>query len=233
MQKKKFKNSLNPLLYILTQPSNVEKVIQQLQIAYPESKTSLDFKNTYQLLVATMLSAQSTDKVVNTVTPSLFKKYPSIKELNKAKLDDLIEIIKTVGLYNIKAKNLILMSNKVEKEFNGEIPNTIKGLTGLPGVGRKTATAVLANAFGITDQGITVDTHMMRICRRLGWTSIEKSDATKIEKDLMNVIPQKFWGGITHLIIDHGRTICIAKNPRCPKCVIEEFCPSSLLRQIK
>ena len=207
----------------------VEQIIEKLQIAYPSSKTSLDFRNPYELLVATMLSAQSTDKVVNTVTPSLFKKYPSITELNKANIENLVDIIKTVGLYNNKAKNLLSMANKVEKEFNGEVPNTIKELTGLPGVGRKTATAVLANAFGITDQGITVDTHMMRVCRRLEWTTIEKNDATRIEKELMNVIPQKHWGIITHLIIDHGRVICSAKKPKCEKCVIEELCPSSLL----
>lgn len=210
--------------------NSVEKIIEKLQIAYPTSKTSLDFQSPYELLVATMLSAQSTDKVVNTVTPSLFKKYPSTKELNKANLDDVIEIIKTVGLYNNKAKNLLSMANKVEEEFKGEIPNTIKGLTGLPGVGRKTATAVLANAFGITDQGITVDTHMMRICRRLGWTSVEKNDATRIERELMKVIPQKYWGIITHLIIDHGRAICSAKKPKCEKCVIVDYCPSSLIK---
>ena len=198
-------------------------------MAYPESKTSLDFKNPFQLLVATSLSAQSTDIMVNTVTPQLFQKYPTSVELAKADFDDVISIIKPVGLFNNKAKNIIKMSETLVKEFNSQVPDTIKSLTSLPGVGRKTATAVLTNAFGITDQGITVDTHMMRVTKRLGWTNVEKN-ANKIEKDLMQVIPQKYWGIITHLIIDHGRAICSAKNPKCSNCIVEEFCPSSLLK---
>lgn len=214
----------------MNQQAAIEKIIQKLQKAYPDSKTSLDFENPYQLLVATMLSAQTTDKVVNTVTPALFKKYPSCRELNQANIEDLIELIKKIGLFNNKAKNLLGMANKVVNEFDGEIPNTIKLLTSLPGVGRKTATAVLTNAFNITDQGITVDTHMIRITYRLGWSTVENKNAEKVEKQLMEVIPQKYWGIITHLIIDHGRAICKAKNPKCSKCIIEEFCPSSNLR---
>ena len=206
----------------------VEQVVEKLLIAYPESRTSLDFKNPFQLLVATSLSAQSTDKMVNTVTPQLFQKYPTSEELAKADIDDVISIIKPVGLFNNKAKNIIKMSEKLGIEFNNQVPNNIKSLTSLPGVGRKTATAVLTNAFGITDQGITVDIHMMRVTKRLGWTNVEKN-ATKIEKDLMQVIPQKYWGIITHLIIDHGRSICSAKNPNCSNCIIEQYCPSSLL----
>ena len=214
----------------MNQQAAIEKIIQKLQKAYPDSKTSLDFENPYQLLVATMLSAQTTDKVVNTVTPALFKKYPSCRELNQANIEDLIELIKKIGLFNNKAKNLLGMANKVVNEFDGEIPNTIKLLTSLPGVGRKTATAVLTNAFNITDQGITVDTHMIRITYRLGWSTVENKNAEKVEKQLMVVIPQKYWGIITHLIIDHGRAICKAKNSKCSKCIIEEFCPSSNLR---
>ncbi len=207
-----------------------EKVIEKLQRAYPESKTSLDFKNPYQLLVATMLSAQTTDKAVNNVTPELFRKYPTCLELSRSSIEKIIPLIKSIGLYNNKAKNLLEMAQKVVNEYNGEIPQTIKDLTSLPGVGRKTATAVLTNAFGIKDQGITVDTHMMRVTRRLGWVNTEKNNATKIEKELMSVIPLKYWGIITHLIIDHGRAICTSKNPKCSECVIEEQCPSSLVK---
>ena len=213
----------------MNQTNYVEQIVEKLRIAYPESKTSLDFKNPFQLLVSTILSAQSTDKIVNTVTPQLFQKYPSCEELSKADIDDVITLIKPVGLFNNKAKSLIKMSETLVKEFNSQVPNNIKNLKSLPGVGRKTATAVLTNAFGITDQGITVDTHMMRVTKRLGWTNIEKN-ADKIEKDLMQVIPQKYWGIITHLIIDHGRVICSAKKPKCSYCIIEQFCPSSLLK---
>ncbi len=226
----KFKNSMKLLLYRLNQQNNVEEIISILQRAYPGSKTSLDFVNPYQLLVATILSAQTTDKVVNTVTPALFDKYPSCFELSHAHLDDITEIIKRVGLFNNKAKNLLAMANKVVNEFNGDVPQTIKSLTSLSGVGRKTATAVLANAFNITDQGITVDTHMMRVCYRLGWSTIDTKNADKVEKELMLIIPKKYWGIITHLIIDHGRAICSAKNPNCSQCVIEKFCPSSRLK---
>lgn len=214
----------------MNQQTLVESIISILQKAYPDSKTSLDFKNPYQLLVATMLSAQTTDKVVNTVTPTLFSKFPSCFELAQASVEDIAEIIKKVGLFNNKAKNLLAMANKIVNDFNGEVPHTIKALISLPGVGRKTATAVLTNAFNITDQGITVDTHMMRVCFRLGWTTIDTKKADKVEKELMNVIPQNHWGIITHLIIDHGRAICSAKNPKCAKCVIEKYCPSSNLK---
>lgn len=212
--------------------NTTEKIIQELQIAYPESKTSLNFTSPFELLVSTMLSAQTTDKAVNQVTPNLFNRFPSSSELSKASFEDVVDIIKSLGLFNNKAKNLLLMAQKLVEVFDGEVPQTIKELTSLPGVGRKTATAVLTNAFGITDQGITVDTHMMRVTKRLGWATSEKNDATKIEKELMKVIPKKYWVKITHLIIDHGRAICSAKNPKCSQCVIEKYCPR-LLMQIK
>ena len=214
----------------MNQHNKVEKIIHNLQLAYPESKTSLNFENPYQLLVATMLSAQTTDKAVNSVTPNLFKKYTSCEELAKASQEDIIPIIKSIGLYNNKAKNLLEMSKKVVSDFNGEIPHSIKELTSLPGVGRKTATAVLTNAFGITDQGITVDTHMMRVTHRIGWSKTEQKNANKIEKELMAVIPKQYWGIITHLVIDHGRAICSSRNPKCSQCIIENYCPSSVLR---
>ena len=181
-------------------------------------------------MVATILSAQSTDKAVNKVTPILFQKYPDAHALSNAKQEELIDIIKTIGLYNNKSKNLIAMAQSLVELYNGEVPYNIKNLLKLSGVGRKTATAVLGNAFGIIDQGITVDTHMMRITRKLGWHQVEKNNATKIERELMQVIPAQYWAKITHLIIDHGRAICSAKKPKCDQCVIESYCPSSELK---
>ncbi len=213
---------------MVTQDQVVE-VIETLKKAYPNSKVSLDFENPYQLLVATILSAQTTDKAVNKVTPRLFEKYPSIEKLAKAEVDDVAEIIKTLGFYRTKAKNLVRMANKVMKEFNGEIPQTMKGLTSLPGVGRKTANVVLGNAFGIPNSGITVDTHVKRIANRIGWT--ENQNPEKIEKDLMKIIPVNYWVAFTPLIIDHGRAICRARNPKCEICPIEDYCPSSVLKQ--
>ena len=210
---------------------NVDLIIKALENEYPDSKTSLDFKNPFQLLVATILSAQSTDKAVNKITPDLFKKYPDA--ISMAKINDteeLIPLIKTIGLYNNKSKNLIAMAKSLVELYDGKVPNSLKDLLKLRGVGRKTATAVLANAFGIIDQGITVDTHMMRITKRLGWTNEEKNNALKIERDLMQIIPPQYWGKITHLVIDHGRAICSAKKPKCDKCVIENYCKSSLLK---
>ena len=210
--------------------NKVETIIKILENEYPDSKTSLDFRNPFELLVATILSAQSTDKAVNKATPKLFQTYPDAKALAKAEQDELIELIKTIGLYNNKSKNLIAMAQSLVELYDGEVPNNIKDLLKLSGVGRKTATAVLGNAFGIIDQGITVDTHMMRITRKLGWHQVEKNNATKIERELMQVIPAQYWAKITHLIIDHGRAICSAKKPKCDQCVIQSYCPSSELK---
>ncbi|RMG28069.1 MAG: endonuclease III [Methanobacteriota archaeon] len=206
------------------------EVIEKLKKAYPNSKVSLDFNNAYELLVATILSAQTTDKAVNKVTPDLFSKFPNIEALAEAEVEEVAQIIRTLGFYKTKAKNLVKMARKVVEEFNGEIPRNMEDLTSLPGVGRKTANVVLGNAFGIPDSGITVDTHVKRITRRLGWTKEEKPE--KIEKDLMKIIPVKYWVEFTPLIIDHGRAICRARKPMCEKCPIEEDCPSSTIRQV-
>lgn len=211
--------------------SSISKILDLLSEAYPKSRTSLNYKNPFQLLVATMLSAQSTDKAVNKITPVLFKKYQTPESMANTRIEELIEQIRSIGLYNTKAKNLIAMAKEITDKYKGKVPRTIKDLTALPGVGRKTATAVLINAFGITDQGITVDTHMMRITRKLGWTTIEKNNALKIEQELMKIIPQDRWATVTHLIIDHGRTVCRAKKPLCDKCIIERYCPSSELKK--
>ncbi len=205
-------------------------IIETLKRTYPDSKVSLDFRNPYELLVATILSAQTTDKAVNKVTPELFQKYPNIESLAKASPEDVAEIIRTLGFYRSKAKNLVKMAQRVVEKYNGQIPRTMEDLTSLAGVGRKTANVVLGNAFGIPDSGITVDTHVKRITKRLGWTTNDKPE--KIEQDLMKIIPVKYWVQFTPLIIDHGRAICKARKPLCEKCPIEKDCPSSTLRQI-
>ncbi len=202
----------------------VSEVIKRLREEYPESKTSLDFEDPYQLLVGTMLSAQTTDKAVNKATPKLFADYPTILSLADAEPEDIVPYIKSIGLYNNKAKNLVKMARMVKDEYNGEIPQTMKDLTRLPGVGRKTANVVLGNAFGIPDSGITIDTHMIRVMNLLGWA--EGKNAVKIERDLMKVIPVDDWVDITHLIIDHGRAVCKAGRPQCDRCVLSDLCPS-------
>lgn len=208
----------------------VTAVIQLLRQSYPKSKTSLDFCNPFELLVATILSAQTTDKKVNQITPPLFKLYPDAFTLAKANKDDLVEIIRPLGLYNNKATSLLKMASSLVERFHGEVPRSLQELTKLGGVGRKTATAVLGNAFGIT-AGITVDTHVMRLSQRLGWVKTDKRNAQKIERELMEIVPKEDWVDLTHLLIDHGRAICTARSPKCDQCVVEKLCPSSQLRQ--
>ena len=209
--------------------STVLSVIHALQIEYPDSRCTLDFTNPYELLIATMLSAQTTDAGVNKISPKLFEHYPSIKKLANADQNTLIDIIRPLGLYNNKSKSLMKMANSVMEFHRGEIPKTMKQLVKLDGVGRKTANVVLGNAFGIPDSGITIDTHMIRLMNRLGWIQTDKN-ANRIERSLMKIIPVEYWVDITHLIIDHGRKICSPKNPNCKLCVIELNCPSSTLK---
>jgi len=204
----------------------VREVIQRLRQEYPNSKTSLDFQNPFQLLVGTILSAQTTDKAVNKATPDLFKDFPDVLSLSRASKEEVVPYIRSIGLYNNKAKNLVAMAKMIVSEYGGEVPFTMKELTSLPGVGRKTANVVMGNAFGIPDSGITVDTHMIRITNLLGWA--EGKNSVKIEKELMKIIPVENWVGITHLIIDHGRAVCKANRPLCGKCVLADLCPSSL-----
>lgn len=207
--------------------ANVREVIQRLRQEYPNSKTSLDFNNPFQLLVGTILSAQTTDKAVNKATPALFKAFPDVFSLSKASKEEVVPYIKSIGLYNNKAKNLVAMAKMIVSEYGGDVPSTMKELTSLPGVGRKTANVVIGNAFGIPDSGITVDTHMIRITNLLGWA--EGKNPVKIEKELMKIIPVEDWVDITHLIIDHGRAVCKANRPICGKCVLADLCPSSLV----
>lgn len=199
----------------------VREIIRKLHLEYPESRCSLDFSNPYELLVGTILSAQSTDKRVNIVLPGLLGEFSDPQSMANGKIDDIKEHIKSVGLYNNKAKQIKKMSQMISDEYNGSVPNEMKELIKLPGVGRKTANVVLGNAFGVPDSGIAVDTHVIRMTQRMGLTT--NKDAIKIERDLIKIVPQEEWIDFTHLFIDHGRKICV-KKPKCEECVLESNC---------
>ncbi|MEK6732196.1 MAG: endonuclease III [Candidatus Omnitrophota bacterium] len=203
---------------------NIGKIIKILKKEYPDAKTALKFKNTWQLLVATILSAQCTDVRVNLVTPGLFKKYKDTPGFAKADLEEFEKDIHSTGFYKNKAKSIIGAAKKILSEFNGKVPDTMEGLTGLPGIGRKTANVILSSGFGIV-VGIVVDTHVIRLSQRLGFT--KNTDAVKIEEDLMKIVPKRSWGIVSHLLILHGRKICNARKPLCKECKISKLCPSA------
>jgi len=200
------------------------EIFRRLTVEYPDAKCALDHRNPYELLVATILSAQCTDKRVNMVTPALFARYPNAETMAGAKPEELEEMIKSTGFFRNKTKSLLGMSAKVTEAYQGEIPATMEQLVQLPGVGRKTANVVLGNAFG-RDEGVVVDTHVSRLSQRLGLS--RETDPVKIEQDLMRLYPKSQWTMLSHLLISHGRTICEARRPLCEKCVVSDLCPSS------
>jgi endonuclease III len=199
-------------------------VLERLKAEYPDAHCALNHDSPYQLIVATILSAQCTDARVNLVTPALFRRYPSVHELARADRSELEEMIKSTGFFRNKAKSLIGMAQAVVADHAGALPRSMDELRALPGVGRKTANVVLGNAFGL-NEGITVDTHVTRLSRLLGLT--RETDAEKIERDLMKVIPRDDWTLVSHLLIEHGRTVCIARRPQHDRCVLRDICPSS------
>lgn len=199
-------------------------IVARLKRMYPKAKCSLDFTNPFELLIATMLSAQSTDARVNIVTKSLFRKYPGPREFAAAGQVEMERAVKQTGFFRNKAKAVIAASTAIVEKHGGEVPRTMDELTALPGVGRKTANVVLSNAFK-APVGIVVDTHVTRVSGRLGLTA--NADAVKIEQDLMKLIPQKEWTSFSHRLIDHGRAICIARKPKCSECLLNELCPSA------
>jgi len=201
-------------------------VLDRLLAEYPNAHCALDFTNAYQLLAATILSAQCTDKRVNMVTPTLFARYPNAEALAAAKQEDVEEIIKTTGFFRNKAKSLIGMATALLEHHGGEVPADMDALVKLPGVGRKTANVILGNAFGRND-GIVVDTHVTRLSNRLGLAT--GTDAVKLEQALMPLFPQQHWTMLSHLLIEHGRQVCDARSPRCGDCVLADVCPSSLV----
>ncbi len=199
-------------------------VVKRLRKAYPEAKTELAFQSAFELLVATILSAQTTDVRVNMVTPTLFATYPTAAALAAAKREELEAIIRSTGFFRNKAKSLIGMATAIVDRFGGAVPRTMAELVTLPGVGRKTANVVLGNAFD-TNEGIVVDTHVTRLSQRLGLT--KHTDPVKIELDLMPLVPRRDWALFSHLLIFHGRRVCFARSPRCEACVLDDICPSA------
>ena len=200
------------------------RILDALERHYPDADTELDYRTPFELLVATILSAQSTDQRVNMVTPELFRRYPDARALAGAKHEDVEEIIKSTGFFRAKAKSLIGMATAVDERHGGEIPRSMDELVELPGVGRKTANVVLGNAFD-TNVGVVVDTHVTRVSQRLALT--KQTDPVKIEQDLMKLFPQEGWTMLSHLFIEHGRQVCDARKPRCEVCPLSDLCPSS------
>ncbi len=189
---------------------------------YPNVRCELDYKNPYQLLVATVLSAQCTDKRVNQTTPALFKKYNSIKKMAAADLKDLQKLVKSTGFYRAKARNIKMSSQRILTDFNGKVPSDIEDLVTLPGVGRKTANVVLGHGFNIP--GITVDTHFGRLSRRFGWS--DKKDPVKVEFEVGKLIPEKEWTNLSQRLIWHGRRVCHSRKPACGACALAKLCPA-------
>jgi endonuclease III len=202
------------------------ELLRRLKATYPDATCALDHQNGFQLIVATILSAQCTDARVNMVTPSLFARYPDAHALAAARQEDVEAIIRSTGFFRNKAKNLIAMAQALVERHGGEVPSTMDALRVLPGVGRKTANVVLGNAFGI-NEGVTVDTHVARLSQLLQLTRNE--DPVKIEQDLMPLFPQEDWALLSHLLIFHGRQVCIARRPQCGGCVLVDLCPSAQL----
>ena len=200
------------------------EIYDRLAREYPDAKCALDHRNPFELIVATILSAQCTDVQVNKVTPALFARYPDAAALSTADPDELEGLIRSTGFFRNKRKSLLGMSTAVGEKHGGAIPRTMEQLVKLPGVGRKTANVVLGNAFGI-DEGVVVDTHVGRLSQRLQLS--RNSDPVKIEQDLMALYPPSRWTMLSHLLISHGRQICIAREPLCERCVVNHLCPFS------
>jgi endonuclease III len=203
-----------------------DHIVKELTKLYPEAHCALDYTNAFELLTATILSAQCTDARVNIVMKDVRRSFPNPKALSQAELEDIEDVIRTTGFFRQKAKSLKSMATDIVEKFGGEVPETMDELTTLRGVGRKTANVVLGNAFGKAE-GIAVDTHVTRLTNLLKLT--KHTDAEKIEQDLMLLSPQKDWTMLTHLLISHGRAICIARRPKCGECTIAEFCPSAFI----
>jgi endonuclease-3 len=200
------------------------EIVHKLRRMYPRAKCSLEFSNPFELLVSTVLSAQSTDAKVNEISKALFERFPGPRELAAAKPSEVEKLIRSTGYYRNKAKLIQGAAAAIVEKHGGEVPSTMEELTALPGVGRKTANVVLANAFGIA-AGIVVDTHVARLAQRLGLT--RHDDPPKIELDLMRLIPEKEWTKFSHRAILHGREVCAARTPKCRECMINEYCPSA------
>jgi endonuclease-3 len=220
---------MSPPTYAGPEPGSSEQVqaiIAELRLLYPDAACTLNFSNPLELLIATQLSAQCTDERVNIVTEQLFKKYRNAEDFASVSQEEFEQDIKTTGFYRNKAKNIRAACQRIVTTYGGEVPRMMEDLLTLPGVARKTANVVLGNAFGIV-VGFVVDTHVARLARRFGWT--KHDDPVKIEQDLMRIVPPEDWLDLSHMLILHGRTICIARKPLCEKCALAPLCPSAFI----
>ena len=198
-------------------------IIKRLKREYPVLRSALNFRNPFELLVATILSAQTTDAHVNRVTEALFQKYRKLDDYLAASPEEFTRDVRSVNFFNNKARNILASARMIKEHFGGRVPKSMEDLVSLPGVARKTANIILYNAFGITE-GIAVDTHVKRLANRLGLTAYD--DPVRIERDLMAITPKHEWGDLTHLLIAHGRAVCQARRPLHQKCVLADICPS-------
>lgn len=207
--------------YKLLNKDDIPIVIKILQENYPKSKCGLDYTNAFELLLSLILAAQCTDIRVNMIRPNLTDKYPTPKDIAKLSYSDVYNIIKSCSFPNNKAKHVVEAAKKIVNDFDGKVPNTMNELTSIPGIGRKSANIILTEAFGIVE-GIAVDTHVTRLSKKIGFTN--SKDVLVIEKDLMKKIPKEIWGSINHTLVEHGKTVCIARRPKCNECCIKNYC---------
>ena len=206
---------------IAAEQKRAAEIVKLLKAEYPKAQCSLNYNFTHQLLVATILSAQCTDKRVNQITPNLFEKYKSVESFAYCDIEELSQDIRSAGYHNSKARSIHGSALKIVEEYDGQVPTNMPDLVNLPGVGRKTANCVLGECFDVPS--MVIDTHMIRIMNLLGFSKTK--NAVKMESELMEIFDEKDWVKLTHMIIDHGRTICIARRPKCDKCVLAELCP--------
>src|SRR6266487_5332842 len=207
-------------------PEQIRAITAELRRLYPDARCSLDFSNPLELLIATQLSAQCTDERVNIVTRDLFKKYRRVEDYATVSQEELEQDIRPTGFYRNKAKNIRAACQRLITHYDGEVPRTMADMLTFPGVARKTANVVLGNAFGIVE-GFVVDTHIGRLSRRFGWT--KHTDPVKVEQDLMSIVPQQDWLNLSHLMIYHGRAICLARKALCEQCILTKLCPSAFI----
>ena len=217
----KSKDTFNPKRDLA--PDRVAEILKRLAATYPNAECALHHRNAWELLVATILSAQCTDVRVNMVTPELFRQFPTPKAMTEASQPAIEELIRSTGFYRNKAKSILGAAKKITNEFGGKVPRTLAELTTVPGAARKTANVVLGVAYGLAE-GIVVDTHVLRISRRLHLT--QATEPKKVEQDLVKIIPKDHWIAYSHEIIHHGRQICIARKPKCADCTLEAICTS-------
>jgi endonuclease III len=203
----------------------LKPIIRSLRKHYPHARTALDFRNPLEILIATILAAQSTDKLVNTVTPDLFRKYPTAEAFARADRADLEKEIHSTGFFRNKAKSIVGAAQRIVEAYGGAVPDTMEELVTLPGVARKTANIVLASGYGKAE-GIAVDTHALRLSQRLGLSKCD--DPVKVERDLMALVPKADWLDFNFLLVEHGRAICQARKPKCPECFLRKLCPSAV-----